>query len=91
MHKLTVRGLFTGLASNDPHGILDKHRVVCERCVGRSYCDLDVIGLQVFPPSLTGDGDAWFNELIYKSIYTWEQLTDVSEILSSVEEAEPKG
>ena len=40
--------------------------------------DLDVIGLRVFPLSLTGEASIWFNELPYNSIFTWDQLRDVS-------------
>ena len=39
--------------------------------------DLDVIGLRVFPLSLTGEASIWFTELPYNSIFTWNQLRDV--------------
>ena len=39
--------------------------------------DLDVIGLRVFPFSLTGEADIWFIELPYNSIFTWNQLRGV--------------
>ena len=39
--------------------------------------DLDVIGLRVFPLSLTGVAAIWFTELPYNSIFTWNQLRDV--------------
>ena len=39
--------------------------------------DLDVIGLRVFPLSLTGEADIRFTELPYNSIFTWNQLRDV--------------
>ena len=39
--------------------------------------DLDVIGLRVFPLSLTGEAAIWFTELPYNSIFTWNQLIDV--------------
>ena len=39
--------------------------------------DLDVIGLRVFPLSLTGEAAIWFTELPYNSIFTWNQLRDV--------------
>ena len=38
---------------------------------------MDVIGLRVFPLSLTGDASIWFTDLSYNSIYTWNQLRDV--------------
>ena len=38
--------------------------------------DLDVIGLRVFPLSLTGEAAIWFTELPYNSIFTWNQLRD---------------
>ena len=37
---------------------------------------MDVIGLRVFPLSLTGEADIWFSELPYNSIFTWNQLRD---------------
>ena len=39
--------------------------------------DMDVIGLRVFPLSLTGEAAFWFTELPYNSIFTWNQLRDV--------------
>ena len=46
-------------------------------CVGRPDLDLDVIGLRLFPLSLTGEAAIWFTELPYNSIFTWNQLRDV--------------
>ena len=39
--------------------------------------DLDVIGLRVFPLSLTGEVSIWFTELPCNSIFTWNQQRDV--------------
>ena len=39
--------------------------------------DLDVIGLREFPLSLTGEAAIWFTELVYNSIFTWNQLRDI--------------
>ena len=39
--------------------------------------DLDVIGLKVFPLSLTGKAAILFAELSYNSIFTWNQLRNV--------------
>ena len=50
---------------------------MCKSCVGRPDLDLDVIGLRVFPLSLTGEAAIWFTELPYNSIFTWNQLRDV--------------
>ena len=50
---------------------------MCKSCVGRPDLDLDVIGLRVFPLSLTGEAAIWFTELPYNSILTWNQLRDV--------------
>ncbi|KAK4713597.1 hypothetical protein R3W88_019504 [Solanum pinnatisectum] len=36
-----------------------------------------VIGLRVFPLSLTSDATVWFFELPYNSIHTWDQLHEV--------------
>ena len=38
---------------------------------------MNVIGLRVFPLSLTGEATIWFTELPYNSIYSWDQLRDV--------------
>ena len=39
--------------------------------------NLEVIGLRVFPLSLTGEAAIWFTELPYNSIFIWNQLRDV--------------
>ena len=36
--------------------------------------DLDVIGLRVFPLSLTREAAIWFTKLPYNSIFSWNQL-----------------
>ena len=77
MQILTARGLFSGLPFEDPHAHIAKVRAVCKSCVGRPDFDLDVIGLRVFPLSLTEVAAMWFSELPYNSIFTWNQLTDV--------------
>ena len=74
---LTARGLFSGLPFEDPHAHIAKVRAVSKSCVGRPDLDLDVIGLRVFPLSLTGEAAIWFTELPYNSIFTWNQLRDV--------------
>ena len=74
---LTARGLFSGLPSEDPHAQIAKVRTVCKSCVGRPDLDLDLIGLRVFPLSLTGEAAMWFSEFPYNSIFTWNQLRDV--------------
>ena len=74
---LTTRGLFSWLPSEDPHAHIPKVRAVCKSCVGRPDLDLDVIGLRVFPLSLTGEAAIWFTELPYNSIFTWNQLRAV--------------
>ena len=65
------------LTYEDPHAHIAKVRVVCKRCVGRPYFDLDVIWLRVFPLSLTGEAAILFTKLPYNSIFTWNQLRDV--------------
>ena len=71
MQILTARGLFLWLPFEDPHSHIAKVRAVCKSCVGRPDLDLDVIGIRVFPLSLTGEAAIWFTELPYNSIFTW--------------------
>ena len=61
----------------DPHAHIAKIRVVCKSCVERPNLDLDVIGIRVFPLSLTGEAAIWFTELPYNSIFTWNKLRDI--------------
>ena len=65
MQMLTARGLFSGLPSEDPHAHIDKVKGVCKSRIGRPDLDLDVIGLRLFPLSLTRDAAIWFAELPY--------------------------
>ncbi|XP_049368382.1 uncharacterized protein LOC125833276 [Solanum verrucosum] len=77
MQMLTTRGLFSGLASEDPHGHMARLRSVCKSCVGRSKSELDVIGLRVCPLSLIGGAAVWFSKHPYNSIHTWDKLHKV--------------
>ena len=70
MQMLTSRGLFSGLASEDPHAHIAKVRAVSKSCVGRPDLDLNLIGLRVFPLSLTREVSIWFTELPYNSTFT---------------------
>ena len=77
MQILTSRGLFSGLRSEDPHAHITKVRSVCKYCVGRPVLNMDIIGLRVFPLSLTGEDTFVFTKLPYNSIYISIQLRDV--------------
>ena len=78
IQMLTARGLFSGLLNEDPpHAHKAKVKEVCKSCVGRPDLDLDVIGLRMFPLSLTGEAAIWFTELPYNSIFTWNQLRNI--------------
>ena len=76
MQMLTTRGLFSRLPSDDSHAHIAKVREVSKSCVGRPDLNMDVIGLRVFPLSLTGEAAIWFTELPYNSIFTWNQRRD---------------
>ena len=89
MQMLTVRGLFSGLPSEDSHAHIAKVRAVCKSCVGRPDLDLDVIGLRVFPLSLTGEAAIWFTELPYHSIFTRNKLRDIF-LLPGLQETKPQ-
>ena len=92
MQMLTAIGLFLGQPSEDPHAHIAKVRAMCKSCIGRPDLDLDVIGLRVFPLSLTGEAAIWFTELPYSSIFTWNQLRDVffSMLLPDLQETQPQ-
>lgn len=64
-----MRGLFTGLASEDPHSHMAKLRSVCKSCVGRPKLYMYVIGLKVFPLSLDRDAAMWFAASILFNLY----------------------
>ena len=76
MQMLTTRCLFCGLPSYDPHAHIAKVREVCKSCVGRPDFNMNVIGLSVFPLSLTEKASIWFVQLPYNSIFTLNQLRD---------------
>ena len=65
------------LTYEDPHAHIAKVRAVSKSCAERPDLDLDVIGLRVFPLSLTGEAGILFTRLPYNSIFTWNQLNDV--------------
>ena len=60
MQMLSARSLFSRLHSEDPHAHIAKVRAMSKSCVGRTDLDLDVIGLRVFPLSLTGEAAMLF-------------------------------
>ena len=60
MQMLTARGLFTMLPSKYPYAHIAKLRSVCKSCVGSPDFDMNIIGLSVFPLSLTGEAPIWF-------------------------------
>ena len=77
MQMLTARGLYAELPSEDSHSHIVKRKSLCKSCLGRSYVDMNIIGLRVFPLFFIGDAVIWFTMFPYNSIYTWDQLKDV--------------
>ena len=53
---------------------------------------MDVIGLRVFPLSLTGEAAMWFTELPYNSYFPLEPITGclLSTLLSGLQEIKPQ-
>lgn len=72
---LIVISLFIRLPTDDPRAHIAKLNYVCKSCIGRQDWVMNVIGVRVFPLSLTGDSSIWINEIPYNSIYTWDKLT----------------
>ena len=62
MEMLTTRVWFSELPYEDPHAHIAKIRLVCKSCVERLDLDRNVIGLRVFPFSLTGEATIWFTK-----------------------------
>ena len=50
---LNARGLFSGITSEDTHAHMAKVRSMCNSFVGRPKLNMNVVGLRVFPLSLT--------------------------------------
>ena len=59
MQMLTGRGSFSGLPSEDLYAQISKVREVFKSCVARPDLNMHVIGLRVFPLSLTGEAVIW--------------------------------
>ena len=65
---------------------------MCKSFVGRPDLDLDVIGLRVFPLSLTGEAYIWFTELPIQLNVHLEQTKGclLSTLLSGLQETKPQ-
>lgn len=89
---LRTTGLVFGMASKVPHGHMDKLRSVCKSCVGRPELDMNVIGLRVFPLSLTGDAAVFFFEISQVDSHIWPITQGVCEnVFFVVQEAKLEG
>ena len=77
MKIFTTKGFFSGLPSKDPNAHIIKLRLACKSCVESPNLDVYIIGLTVFPISLTGEASISFTKFPYNSIYTLEQIKDV--------------
>ena len=63
-----------GLPSEDLHAYIAKLRSLCKSSVGILDLDMNIIQLQVFPLSLTGNAAILCTELPYNSMYTFDQF-----------------
>ncbi|MCF7184085.1 retrotransposon gag domain-containing protein, partial [Corynebacterium parakroppenstedtii] len=77
LQMLQNRGLFTGLPSEDPHHHLQNVVFVCKSVMGTQNLSLDVVGLRVFPLSLTSNTAVWLFELPPGTITSWAELQRV--------------
>jgi len=77
LQMLNNRGLFAGLASEDPHRHLQNVVFVCKSAMGTPNISMDAIGLRVFPLSLTGNAAVWLSELPPGMITSWAELQQV--------------
>lgn len=76
MEILTTRVLFAGVPADGPHAHIIKLNYLCKSCISRPELNMNFIELRVFPLSLTGYAAIWFNEILFNSICTLDQLTN---------------
>lgn len=74
IERLQDCGLFVSLPSEDPHGHIHCVAYICRGVLGAHHLSMDVVGLRVFPFSLTGKAAPCLAELPQDVITSWMEL-----------------
>lgn len=66
--------LFVPQLSEDPYEHIQNIAHVCMSIMGRQHPSMDIVGLQVFPITLTGNAIMWYFKLSQDVITSWVEL-----------------